>query len=208
MDALTSALSALLDGRDRDRAAGLLAQLVDPRALARLSPADLVATQLVRPHEAARIAAAFTLVSHALEARPSVALDHPALVARLVPELRTSPLEELWLVTVDTRLRPLSRERVALGGPDRCAVSTPALLRRAVASGASGCFLLHNHPSGDPTPSALDRRFTAEVRRRAAELELVLHDHVVVAGLRWASCTTRTAGVLLDEEPPADRCAS
>ena len=62
----------------------------------------------------------------------------------------------------------------------------------------SGCFLLHNHPSGNPTPSAIDVRFTRDLTRRAAALDLVVHDHIVVAGLRWASCARDAAGSLLD----------
>jgi len=201
MDPLTTALAALLDPDGHSRAADLLALLVDPRSLAQLAPEELVATRLVSPAEAGRIAAAFALVNHALEPDATAALDRPARVARLVPELRWSRYEELWVVAVDTRLRPLARERVAIGSSDRCAVSAPALLRRALLAGAAGLFMLHNHPSGDPAPSQLDRRFTADVARRAAELDLVLHDHLVVAGLRWASCTRDASGSLLEKAP-------
>jgi DNA repair protein RadC len=201
MDPLTTALTTLLDPGGCDRATALLAHVGAPRGLLRLSAPALVATRLVSAREASRIAAAVELFVHALESPRDAALQHPLQVARAVPHLWTEPLEELWLIPVDPRLRPLARDRVAIGGPERCAVDATELLRRVLLAGASGCFLVHNHPSGDPTPSALDVRFTAELTRRAAQLSLVVHDHVVVGGQRWASCLRDAAGSVLDPLP-------
>ena len=53
--------------------------------------------------------------------------------------------------------------------------------------GATGAFLAHNHPSGDPTPSTLDRLFTKKVGSAAAPLGIRIYDHLVVAGTRAVS---------------------
>jgi DNA repair protein RadC len=47
--------------------------------------------------------------------------------------------------------------------------------------------LVHNHPSGDPTPSREDIAMTQEIRRAADTLRVVVHDHIIVAGTNWTS---------------------
>jgi DNA repair protein RadC len=112
----------------------------------------------------------------------------------VVAVLGTTSREELWALTVDTGLRLISRTRVAAGGRASCSVGPGEVLRIAVVDQAAGLFLVHNHPSGDPQPSAADARFTARVRRGAASLGIRLHDHIVVAGDQWVSELTGTRG--------------
>lgn len=194
---LTHCLALLLDPHDAPRrASGLLERLTSPLRLGLTSTDALAATGLVSPAEAQRIRAAFSLAAAALAAPPATPLTTPRLVASAVPELWTCPTEELWVVAVDTGLRPVCRDLAARGGPASCAVRPTDVLRRVVGAGATGMFLLHNHPSGDPTPSRQDRRFTAEVARRARDLDLQLHDHLVVGGLAWASCATADTGTI------------
>jgi DNA repair protein RadC len=61
------------------------------------------------------------------------------------------------------------------------------VLRAAIRLGASGFVLVHNHPSGDPTPSAEDVVFTQHTLRAALAVGVPLLDHVVVAGRLYAS---------------------
>lgn len=194
---LTHSLALLLDPADAPkRASRLLERLTSPLRLGLASTHALAATRLVSPAEAERIRAAFALAAAALAAPPAAPLTAPELVAAAVPELWTSPSEELWVVAVDSGLRPVCRDLAARGGPASCAARPTDVLRRVVVAGATGLFLLHNHPSGDPTPSRQDRRFTDEVARRARDLDLQLHDHLVVGGLSWASCVTAAVGTI------------
>ena len=192
---LADALAALLDpNHARDRASALLAHLTVPRRLAQLSAAQLAETRLVSHHEAARIAASFAVAREALRLPPRTPLDDPSLVASFFPELAWARHEELWAIPVDSRLLPLARERVAHGGPDRVVTSAADVLRAVLIAGGVGVFLVHNHPSGDPSPSDLDRRFTRQLSRAAREVGVVLHDHLVVAGSAWESALSAARG--------------
>jgi DNA repair protein RadC len=65
------------------------------------------------------------------------------------------------------------------------------VLRAALLAGAAAVVVSHNHPSGDPTPSAEDRGITTRLREACALMELALADHLVVAGERWRSAMER-----------------
>ncbi len=95
--------------------------------------------------------------------------------------------EEMWVVSLDGRNRLRGSRRVAQGGLHGCAVSARDVLRAAIGDAASGFVLVHNHPSGDPTPSAEDVKMTEAVARAAAVVGVPLVDHVVVAGDLHAS---------------------
>ncbi len=95
--------------------------------------------------------------------------------------------EELWLLALDGRHGLIAARRLAQGGAHGCATSSRDVLRLALRFGASGFVLVHNHPSGDPTPSAEDARMTVEVARAADVLGVPLLDHVVVGGGQQAS---------------------
>jgi DNA repair protein RadC len=68
------------------------------------------------------------------------------------------------------------------------------VIKRALELSATALILVHNHPSGDPSPSEEDIVMTREIKRAASALSVVLHDHVVVGNGRWVSF--RKAGLL------------
>ncbi|MCC6621004.1 MAG: JAB domain-containing protein [Deltaproteobacteria bacterium] len=189
-DALT-ALTLLLDPPDAAARARALLGRHPARELARLELATLVATRIVSEHEAGRVTAAFALAARALAPPAGQPLDSPADVAAAVPELFYAPVEEVWVVGVDTQLRPLVRARVARGRVNACDVAPGDVLGPVLRAQASGLWLLHNHPSGDPTPSREDLVVTERFVHAAALVGLELHDHVVVAGRLWATCLGR-----------------
>ncbi len=61
------------------------------------------------------------------------------------------------------------------------------MVKRALELHATALILVHNHPSGDPTPSREDVEMTAEVKEAARLLGIVVHDHVIVGNGRWLS---------------------
>ena len=97
-----------------------------------------------------------------------------------IPRLGSLSHEELWMVAVDGRSRLRATRRVAKGGLHGLGVKAADTLRLAIRSAASGFLLVHNHPSGDPTPSPQDVHFTREVAAAAATVGVPLLDHVVV----------------------------
>jgi DNA repair protein RadC len=76
---------------------------------------------------------------------------------------------------------------VTRGLLDSSLVHPREVFRAAIAEAAAGVILIHNHPSGDPTPSAEDRSVTAQLVAAGRLLDLPVYDHVIVAGDRWLS---------------------
>ncbi len=97
------------------------------------------------------------------------------------PRLAPLPHEEVWLLCLDGRNALRSARRVAQGGRHGCALTPADVLRPAIEEAASGIALVHNHPSGDPTPSHADIVMTAALEEACRVVGLSLVDHVVVA---------------------------
>jgi DNA repair protein RadC len=102
--------------------------------------------------------------------------------------------EELWLLALDGRNRVRAIRCVAKGGLHGMGVRAADPIRLALRSAASGFVLVHNHPSGDPAPSAEDVEFTRRVAAAAAVVGTPLLDHVVVASEGYSSVPFDTEG--------------
>lgn len=125
---------------------------------------------------------------HAHWAAPMGMLSTPACVAAWAMQHLCQVLhEELWVVGLNARHENVAAGCVARGGLHSVSVSVPEVLRLALRFGVSQFVLVHNHPSGDPTPSADDLRLTELVQRACKEVGIELADHVVVAGASYVS---------------------
>ena len=80
---------------------------------------------------------------------------------------------------------------VAIGTMDTILVHPREVFRAAIAEAAAGIILVHNHPSGDPTPSADDQAVTRQLVAAGELLDVPVYDHVIVAGDRFTSFATR-----------------
>ena len=85
----------------------------------------------------------------------------------------------------------IKHERHQRGTVDHTPVYTREVLKRALELQASALILVHNHPSGDPTPSKADIAVTQEIKKAAAPLGLTLHDHVIIGRNRYVSLRER-----------------
>lgn len=108
-------------------------------------------------------------------------LPDPMAVAAWGARLLALDHEELWLLALDGRNGLRGARRVAVGGLHGLQVALGDPLRLALRAGASVFVLIHNHPSGDSTPSEEDCRFTTRVAEAATLIGVPLIDHVVVA---------------------------
>ena len=80
------------------------------------------------------------------------------------------------------------------GTVDQTAVYPREVVKRALELGATAIIMVHNHPSGDPTPSRGDIDMTSEVKEAAGKLGIVLHDHIVIA--RGGASSFKSMGLL------------
>jgi len=203
--ALTTAeLLAVLIGTGKGgwsvlEAAGRLLEVSEGslRRLAQRPRAELLRIEGVGPVKAARVLAALELgVRTTREERPPVhRIREPGDVVRLFSgRLRDLQVEEFHLVALDSQSQVLREVLVTRGLLNSSLVHPREVFRAAIAEAAAGIIVVHNHPSGDPTPSAEDRSVTQQLAAAGRLLDLPLYDHVIIAGDRFVSFAT--AGLL------------
>lgn len=141
--------------------------------------------------QAARLVCAIELAERLRIAPTRIPAARPLDVALVAgwacPKLGPLRHEEVWVLCVDGRSALRSSFRVGRGGIHGCSLLPRDILGPVIREAASGFVLVHNHPSGDPNPSAEDIELTRAVSRAAALLGSPLLDHVVVAGSRHKS---------------------
>jgi len=176
-------LVAIVGGIGERRALQLLHDMGGFDGLLRAGTGEIAAS--VGEAAAVRIVSALELGRKALErASRAEGYSFPeaeAVYAWAKPRLVPLDFEELWLLALDGRNVLRSACRIASGGLHGLHVSVRDPLRIALREAASAFILVHNHPSGDPTPSPEDIDFTRRVRRAGEEVGAPLVDHVVVA---------------------------
>jgi DNA repair protein RadC len=167
------------------------------RRLAQRPRAELLRAPGMGPTKAARLLAAFELGTRsAREERPPVhRIREPEVVSRLVgSRLRDLQVEGFQLVALDSQSQVLREVLITRGLLNSSLVHPREVFRAAIAEAAAGIIVVHNHPSGDPTPSAEDRAATKQLVSAGQLLDLPVYDHVIIAGDRFVSFAT--AGLL------------
>jgi DNA repair protein RadC len=186
------------DPRDLARAVSLAAELLESEGLdglGRCEPAAIAARLRERGYRGARAGAAALAAAFELGRRVSIEAGRtrPRLAssadvaAWASPRLVTLTHEELWVLALDGKSGLRAARLVAKGSLHGLGARAADPLRAALRADASAIVLVHNHPSGDPTPSREDALFTASVAAAAAVVGVPLLDHVVVARGGFAS---------------------
>lgn len=129
-------------------------------------------------------------------------LDAPENIARyLRPQCLGLAVEKFWVLCLNRRNRLLRQVEVTSGTAGSTLVHPREVFRAAIENAASAVVCVHNHPSGDPAPSAADVRVTRTLREAAQTVDIALLDHVIIGdpahdptGLGYYSF--RDAGVL------------
>jgi DNA repair protein RadC len=167
--------------------------------LSRLGPQGLAHRPGLGPAKALRVAAALELGRRAtlgaLALRPPLA-SFEDVVAWARPRFAGLDHEEVWLFSLDGQNGIKAARRIAQGGAHGCALTTRDVLGHALRDAASAILLLHNHPSGDPRPSAEDIRMTRALSNACRTVDLALLDHVIVA--RGGASSLFEAGAVND----------
>ena len=105
--------------------------------------------------------------------------------------------ENFVLVPVDNKLKPLGVFVVTVGTVDASIVSSRDVFQAALLCNASSIFILHNHPSGDPTPSKEDIEVTDRLKKAGELMRIPLLDHVIVGEKRYYSIVSDTNGIIM-----------
>lgn len=184
----TELIAILLRTGSRGRSAlELAAELVTRYekldALARASIDEIQQVKGIGPDKAVTLKAAFTLARQmAQETRnESPLLDTPERVADMLrEENRLYSVECFQLVLLNTRRRLIRVEKLAQGTLDTLLVHPREVFRAAIVAGASSIVMVHNHPSGDPTPSEQDIKVTRDLIRAGQLLKIDVLDHVII----------------------------
>ncbi|MFZ5624888.1 MAG: RadC family protein [Gemmatimonadota bacterium] len=160
------------------------------RRLVARPPAELLRTAGVGQAKAARLLAAFELGTRlARETRPLLPRiqDPEDVVELLADRMRDLAVEEFHVLALDSQSRVIRDVLVTRGLLNSSLVHAREVFRPAIAEAAAGVILVHNHPSGDPTPSGEDRAVTRQLVAAGQLLDLPVYDHVIIAGDRFTS---------------------
>jgi DNA repair protein RadC len=175
----TKAIARALLARFGSFANVIAAPVNDLRAIEDMKDSGPAALKVVQ-------AAALRLARAELVDRPLLN-NWDRLMDYLNAVLARERVEQFRVLFLDTRNRLLADEAHARGTVNHTPVYPREVVRRALELQATALILVHNHPSGDPTPSRDDIDMTREVKQAAQALAIVLHDHVIVGNGRWLS---------------------
>lgn len=109
------------------------------------------------------------------------------VAAVFAPRLQDAPVEEFHVAILDAQHRLERDVLVTRGLLNSSLVHPREVFREAIAERAAAVILVHNHPSGDPTPSAEDRAVTEQLVAAGRLLDIPVHDHVIVGRGRYVS---------------------
>ncbi len=172
----------------------LLAQFDGLPGLARASFGELCQVKGIGPAKVTQLKAALELGRRlhvaAPDERPAIA--SPADVAHLVgSEMALLPQEEFWVLLLDVRHRIMRIQRLYRGSLTQATVRVAEVFREAIRENAAAIIAVHNHPSGDPTPSPQDVAITRHLAEAGRLLDIPLLDHIIVGMGRWVSMKER-----------------
>jgi DNA repair protein RadC len=151
--------------------------------LAGASVKDLQSIKGVGPDKAVTLKAAFSLAQRMAKEINGEAplLDNPEAVADWMRETtRLCERETFRVLLLNTRRRLIDEMKIADGTLDTLLVHPREVFKPAIAANAAAVILLHNHPSGDPTPSEADIKVTRDLIRAGQLLKIEVLDHVII----------------------------
>jgi DNA repair protein RadC len=124
-------------------------------------------------------ATALRLLETRVEGRP-VLSSWDALGEYLHAAMAHSRVEEVRILFLNAKNMLIANEAMWQGSVDEASVHVREVIARAIALGATALIIVHNHPSGDPTPSNQDIRLTRDLVEAGRHMKITVHDHVIV----------------------------
>lgn len=118
--------------------------------------------------------------------------DSPEIVAGFfMEEMRTKEMETTVVVYLDSRCRLIRYEALFVGSVSSCVANPREILKKALQYDATGFILIHNHPSGDPTPSQTDLSLTERICSAGELIGIRLLDHIILGDCQYVSLKER-----------------
>jgi len=158
---------------------------------------ELVAIKGLGQAKAAQLKAAFELGRRLMIAAPQerLTVKSPADAANLLMlEMGSLEQEHLKAVILNTKNQVLKVHPIYVGSLNTAVVRVGELFREAIRLNAAAIIVAHNHPSGDPTPSAEDVAVTRQMVEAGKLLNIDVLDHLVICQARWVSLKERGLG--------------
>lgn len=191
-------LLAVLTGSDIPCAREILRRHPMPDGLWRVCAEELVGYPGVGRAAAARLLACLEVSRRAslrgIADKPTVSTPEDVM-AICGPQLRGLDREHFWVLALNTKNRLLRAIEISVGSLNASIVHPRELFKEAVRLSAASVVLVHNHPSGDPTPSGADLQLTRRLVRAGDVLGIEVLDHVIV-GDGCAHASLREMGVM------------
>ncbi len=175
----------------------LLARFGNLAGLVQANVAEMVAERGLGPAKVAQLKAALELgrrmVVESPEERPQIRA--PADAANLVmTEMGVLEQEQLRVILLDTKNRVLSTPTIYVGSLNTSMIRVGELFRDAIRANCASLIVVHNHPSGDPTPSPEDVAVTRQIVEAGKLLDIDVLDHLIIGRQRFVSLKERGLG--------------
>lgn len=165
--------------------------------IAQASFDELMRTPHFGPTRVAMMKAAFELGRRLLVSSPADRqriLDPGQAANMLMPEMMLLEQEHLRTILLDTKNRVISIPTIYIGSVNHAAVRVGEVFREAIRANAVAMIVVHNHPSGDPTPSPDDVQVTRMIVEAGKLLHIDVLDHMIIGRQRWVSLKERGLG--------------
>lgn len=156
----------------------------------RIGHAELRRVRGVGAAKAAQVLAAIELGRRTLIRRPAARLRFESprdLATYLLPQFGAKPVEQFGVVLLDTKHHLLRTTLVSIGTLDSSPAHPREVFREATAASAAAVVLFHNHPSGDPLPSADDGDLTVRLAQAGRIIGITVLDHIILADTKYFS---------------------
>lgn len=174
-------------------ASRLIAEVGSLRGLAAWQPVDYRRIKGIGPMKGAQLAAVAEIARRMMRSGdPRPLLNRPELIAaHLRPAAAGLTVEKFWVLCLDRKNRLLRQVEITSGTATATLAHPREVFRAAVRESAAAIACAHNHPSGDPAPSAPDMHITRILREAAKAVDIELIDHVIIGRVE---CDPRHVG--------------
>jgi DNA repair protein RadC len=147
----------------------------DPQAIARIGDISEGAVAALKIAQAS----ALRLLKSEVQSRPVLG-SWQALLDYLHADMAHEPIERVRVLFLNSKNMLIRDEKMSEGSVDEAAVYIREIMRRALDCHATALIIVHNHPSGDPSPSQQDIRLTRDLVDAGRHLRIAVHDHVII----------------------------